>query len=202
MQITFNDTPLNLVPDTQHEFLLSNKEVALAYGIKLDQLTQAKRNHPDALIEGKHYVRIATQTAGGKQKVIHWTKRGIVRLGFFIKSKEAAKFRDWAEDYIVNDIVNSNTDEIDDLKKIIMAQNKLIASKPEIHPKSELTPSDHNTMLDMVYQFTKADHEITVLVNKLATQHLSITNFLNYFKSKYPECSAYADKCKRGFKTN
>jgi len=57
-------------------------------------------------------------------------------------------------------------------------------------------------MLDMVYQFTKADHEITVLVNKLATQHLSITNFLNYFKTKYPECSAYADKCKRGFKTN
>lgn len=33
-----------------------------------------------------------------------WTKRGIVRLGFFIKSERAKMFRDWAEDLVINKI--------------------------------------------------------------------------------------------------
>ena len=31
-----------------------------------------------------------------------WTKRGIIRLGFFIKSDRARLFRDWAEELIIN----------------------------------------------------------------------------------------------------
>lgn len=31
-----------------------------------------------------------------------WTKRGVVRLGFFIKTPMAKEFRDWAEDYIID----------------------------------------------------------------------------------------------------
>ena len=102
MQITFNNTSLNLVEHTQHEFLLSNKEVALGYGIKLNTLATHKNEHQDELLENKHWLRLEVQTKGGKQKVIHWTKKGIVRLGFFIKSQQAKAFRDWAEDYIVD----------------------------------------------------------------------------------------------------
>ena len=39
-----------------------------------------------------------------QNKQILWTKRGIVRLGFFIKSERAKMFRDWAEDLVVNKI--------------------------------------------------------------------------------------------------
>ena len=102
MQITFNNTSFNLVEDSNHEFLLSNKEVALGYGITQSALRSNQNNHKDELIENKHWLRLEVQTNGGKQKVIHWTKKGIVRLGFFIKSKNAKEFRDWAEDYIVN----------------------------------------------------------------------------------------------------
>lgn len=100
--ITFNNTSLNLVEDSTHEFLLSNKEVAIGYGTTIQSLAQAKRNNQDELIENKHWIRLEVQTKGGKQQVIHWTKKGIVRLGFFIKSEHAKKFRDWAEDYIVH----------------------------------------------------------------------------------------------------
>lgn len=100
--VTFNNTQLHLVEHPSHEFLLSNKEVALGYNTTIALLSQAKKNHADELIEGKHWLRLEVQTKGGKQKVIHWTKRGIVRLGFFIKSQQAKQFRDWAEDYIVN----------------------------------------------------------------------------------------------------
>ena len=71
--------------------------------LTIQSLAQAKKNNEDELTEGKHWLRLEVQTKGGKQKVIHWTKKGIVRLGFFIKSENAKKFRDWAEDYIVNE---------------------------------------------------------------------------------------------------
>ena len=100
--ITFNDVELHLQEHSQHEFLLSNKEVATGYATSIQSLAQAKKNNSDELLENKHWIRLEVQTKGGKQKVIHWTKKGIVRLGFFIKSENAKKFRDWAEDYIVN----------------------------------------------------------------------------------------------------
>jgi prophage antirepressor-like protein len=101
--ITFNDVELHLQTHPQHEFLLTNKEVALGYGITQSTLRSNLNNNKDELIEGKHWLRLEVQTRGGKQSVIHWTKKGIVRLGFFIKSQKAKAFRDWAEDYIVKE---------------------------------------------------------------------------------------------------
>ncbi len=114
--ITFNNVELHLQPHTHHEFLLTNKEVALGYGITQSTLRSNFNNNKDELIEGKHWLRLEVQTKGGKQKVIHWTKKGIVRLGFFIKSENAKKFRDWADDYIVNNIAE-NTPYIHQLER-------------------------------------------------------------------------------------
>jgi len=100
--ITFKNTYLHVKEDTTHEFLLSNTEVALGYGITAPTLRSHQSKNKDEFIEGKHWIRLHVKTAGGMQNVIHWTKKGIVRLGFFIKSKQAKAFRDWAEDYIIN----------------------------------------------------------------------------------------------------
>lgn len=127
MNITFQDQYLHLVENQKHEFLLSNKEVAFGYGLKPHTLTTHKNEHKDELIEGKHWIRLETQTAGGKQRLIHWTKKGIVRLGFFIKSKQAKKFRDWAEDYIVNPRKNSSIKAANTRYK-----NKQISMKSEL----------------------------------------------------------------------
>lgn len=144
--ITFNNTELHLVEDTQHEFLLTNKDVALGFGTTIQSLTQAKKNNQDELIEGKHFIKLEVQTKGGKQKVIHWTKRGIVRLGFFIKSEKAKAFRDWAEDYITNPHAEINP-EIEKYKNTILAQNACIAklynelqAKPKQLPHAEINP--------------------------------------------------------------
>ena len=76
--------------------MLSNKDVALGYGVSEKALSLTKSRNSDELIEGIHWLRIEVQTKGGKQKVIHWTLDGIHMLGFFIKSKEAKHFRKWA----------------------------------------------------------------------------------------------------------
>jgi len=102
--IKFEDAQLHLQEDKNHEFLLTNKEVALGYGITTQNIKVTKDRHQDELIEGKHWVKKVIQTNGGRQKVIHWTKRGIIRLGFFIKSQRARKFRDFIEDLTLKEL--------------------------------------------------------------------------------------------------
>lgn len=98
-----DDTELHLIADQLHEFLLTSKEVALGYGVNSATIRRHKQNQSDELIKGKHWVVQNMNTLGGTQKQTLWTKRGLVRLGFFIKSARAKKFRDWCEDLILKE---------------------------------------------------------------------------------------------------
>jgi len=191
MKTTFNNTSLNIVEDSNHEFLLSNKEVALAYGTNTQNLAHTKKRNSKALIQGKHFLLIEVQTKGGKQKVIHWTKRGIVRLGFFVKSEKAEQFRDWAEDYIVNtqQAIPQPNDEIKKLQDIIMAQNELIANRPKQNTDSFMNdPCLHNDFLEFLYQANKAVHEVNIIRHLspgLDTTHQSLSNFMLHMTRRY-----------------
>ncbi len=109
-----DDIELNLIVDETHQFLLPTKEVALGYGVNSDVIRQHKSNNKDELIESKHFVigenlsreKISQLdiSANNLNKTIFWTKRGLVRLGFFIKSQRAKKFRDWCEDLIIAEL--------------------------------------------------------------------------------------------------
>ncbi len=94
---------VGIMPNAEHEFLMSTKEVAFGYGVSDKTIRKHKVEHFDELTEGKHFVSAATFSSGRnfKHNTTLWTKRGIVRLGFFIKSERAKQFRDWAEDLII-----------------------------------------------------------------------------------------------------
>lgn len=98
---------MNVLPYEQYEYLMTVREVANGYGASKYSIFQAVHNHPDEIIEGKHFVRgvdilLTPQIKGVvQQNSILLTKRGIVRLGFFIKSQRAKLFRDWAEELII-----------------------------------------------------------------------------------------------------
>lgn len=100
---------VTVLPNSDFEFLMTTKEVAKGYGISEYTLRRHKMEHPLELLEGKHFVT-AVQILNGETKIPHnatlWSKRGIVRLGFFIKSKQAILFRDWAEELILNTLEN------------------------------------------------------------------------------------------------
>lgn len=95
---------VNVLPNQNHEFLMTGKEVAFGYGVTDYNIRQHKLQRPDELTEGKHFVVAVSIPNSGKipHNAILWTKRGIIRLGFFIKSERAKLFRDWAEDLIIN----------------------------------------------------------------------------------------------------
>jgi DNA-binding transcriptional regulator YdaS (Cro superfamily) len=103
LQVTEGLT-VSVYPDSKHEFTMPTKEVAKGYGASEYSIRMAKKRNRNELIEGKHFISNVTISHGAKPGATRgtmWTKRGIVRLGFFIKSPRARMFRDWAEDLII-----------------------------------------------------------------------------------------------------
>lgn len=92
-------------PNVEHEWLLSSKDVAEGYGLSASGLRNTKSRHSDELEEGKHFITVpnrdANPRAGIPHSEIYYTKKGVIRLGFLIKTPLAKQFRDWAEEFII-----------------------------------------------------------------------------------------------------
>ena len=97
--ITIDQDEIVVRVSAEHDFLLNSQEVAFGYGVSTEAIRSHKSRHSDELSEGKHFLTVATCN-GGEPSTL-WTKRGIIRLGFFIRSERAKKFRDAAEDLIL-----------------------------------------------------------------------------------------------------
>lgn len=93
-------------PHQAHEYLVESRLVAEGYGVAESTLREHRRQHGDELVKGKHWISVRNPDANPRAGVPHhqvlWTKRGIVRLGFFIRSTRAKRFRDAAEDLVVD----------------------------------------------------------------------------------------------------
>ena len=85
-------------PNTQVKILnfqtFTTEYVAERYGTTTINVRAHKRLHADEIVEGIHFV--TGQNKFGVNEV-KWTLRGIIKLGMFIRSKEAKNFRSWAE---------------------------------------------------------------------------------------------------------
>ena len=104
---------LSLFPKPQVEILnfqtFTTEYVAKRYGTSEGNIKFHKREHADEIIDGVHFVYELVDTNGGKQEVLKWTLRGIIKLGMFIRSKEAKYFRLWAEQELEKTILSELT---------------------------------------------------------------------------------------------
>jgi DNA-binding transcriptional regulator YdaS (Cro superfamily) len=106
IQLTVKDMmQINVVPVREYEYVISTREVARGYGVGERNIRKHLLEHKGDLIEGKHFIKGGTisSTLGDNAQPhqIFWTKRGVIRLGFLIKSDRARIFRDWAEDLVI-----------------------------------------------------------------------------------------------------
>lgn len=97
---------VQVLPNLDYEFLMTSREVERGYDVTVHSLRMTRLRNSDELTEGKHYVlgkgvTVCYPSIKAQPHQVFWTKRGIVRLGFFVKSKQAKLFRDWAEDLII-----------------------------------------------------------------------------------------------------
>jgi len=88
------------IESVEHLLLFSTKMVAVGYDITEETIRWHKTEKLDELHENIHWVVGKTNTLGGIQDATLWTLRGVLRLGFFIKSTNGKFFRDWAEDIL------------------------------------------------------------------------------------------------------
>jgi hypothetical protein len=121
IETQFEGLTICVRPDETHEWLMETKLVAEGYGVSEENIRQHKNKQRDELIENKHFISVSNTNANPRAGIAHvqifWTKKGIVRLGFFIKSARAKLFRDWSEDLIVKELDKRNQpDRIDQLE--------------------------------------------------------------------------------------
>ena len=98
---------VTILPDSNHDYLMTSREVETGYGVTEHALRMTRLRNAEEFIEGRHLVKgkgVTNCYPGLKVQPhqVFWTKRGIVRLGFFIKSERAKLFRDWAEELVIN----------------------------------------------------------------------------------------------------
>jgi hypothetical protein len=99
-----NGLAVAVIQDTAHEFLMPTRDVALGYGVAANTIRSTVNYHLDEFMDGKHFVKgvgISNTLKNVQPHQVFWTKAGIIRLGFFIKSERAKIFRDWAESVIL-----------------------------------------------------------------------------------------------------
>jgi hypothetical protein len=107
IETQFEDLTLYVRPNENHEWLMETKLVAEGYEVDESNIKYHQKKHNDELIENKHFIRVRNPHSNPRGGIAHvqlfWTKRGVIRLGFFIKSARAKLFRDWAEDLIIRE---------------------------------------------------------------------------------------------------
>ena len=95
---------------TQVEILnfqtFTTEYVAKRYGTSETNIRDHKREHADEIVEGIHFVVVKNDR---NRPLTKWTLRGIIKLGMFIRSKEAKYFRLWAEQELEKTILSELT---------------------------------------------------------------------------------------------
>jgi len=107
MQVTA-ELAVNIIPNENYDPDFIYYAMTILGGTSKYAVYKALERHNGEMVEGKHFIKgvdiLSTPQKDGniQPNSFLFTKRGIVRLGFFIKSKQAILFRDWAEDLIIN----------------------------------------------------------------------------------------------------
>ena len=133
MLVRYQNVEMEVRPDDAHEWLLESALVAEGYGVTVDAILAHRKRNTDEFTEGKHYIttdNLSAVVKGDKPNTIFWTKKGVVRLGFFIRSERAKAFRDWAEDLIINQLQRKPSTNIDLMQ---MYLDELRANEQRIH---------------------------------------------------------------------
>lgn len=95
---------VTVVHNPEYEYLMTTSDVATGYGVSRNTISSHQSIHGDELKAGVHFipaVEIFDSRSGQRRKITYWTKAGVIRLGFFIKSERAKMFRDWAEKVVL-----------------------------------------------------------------------------------------------------
>ena len=122
-------------------WFLSSKEVAIALKIPLSEVVTSL----ETLIDSKHYsyisVNNANNTAGSS--ILFFSKSGIIRLAYSLKSDDALKFLEFIEDINLRENENKEENEIDNFYNEIEDLLRERLDKIKKNPDTSLEEINH-----------------------------------------------------------
>ena len=119
MNSNYNALNLNVTPTNDHrQWFMMIEEVAQGYGVDYFTILKHFERHSEELRPNIERGTTICHTPGGPQEKTVIYREGVIKLGFFIRSKQAAAFRQWATDVIV-DHMNTTGRTMDDVFKAI-----------------------------------------------------------------------------------
>lgn len=116
-----NDLTVRVIPNKEYEFLMTTSEVAQGYGVSKYAVRMNMLRNKEEILEGTHFIKgvtICNTLPNAQPHAVYWTKRGVIRLGFAMRSQRAKLFRDWAENLIIKldeqaDLFNTNAVKVE-----------------------------------------------------------------------------------------
>ncbi len=140
----------------------TSEYVAQRYDVTLKTIQAHKIEHADELIENIHFI---IQKNERNRPLIKWTLRGIIKLGMFIRSKEAKNFRLWAEMELEKTILG----ELESAKEA-RARNLTLADKViSLEAAAKLEAKNHkNAVNGYRSQISRQNNQIATLKRELA----------------------------------
>lgn len=102
MNQQFNGLNLNVhETNDSRQWYMTVEEVAQGYGVSAITVRRHLQEHGDEIREGIEKGVQNMNTLGGPQQMTVLYREGVIKLGFFIRSKQAAHFRQWATNLVV-----------------------------------------------------------------------------------------------------
>lgn len=160
---------VNVIPNQEHEFLISTSDAAIGYGVSNEAIRSVSSRNPKEFVKGKHFtsaVAICNSDPKAPHNKIYWTKRGIIRLGFFIKSEQAKLFRDWAEELVIK--IDAQRD---------LFGNPVIAPAKRLTGKRLINRLDRNRLIRLLALTSRiADNDLRISIANELTGGLNYGN--------------------------
>lgn len=133
-------------PTNNHEYLMTNNCVAEAYGVNESTIRRHLKDNASEFSEGKHFIKgvSITHTLGGVQPhQTLWTKRGVVRIGFIIKTERGRIIRDFAEDLVMEQL----DPEIQEVKDLMIQASAIVGSTNKLAQRLNLSPATFTNLV-------------------------------------------------------
>lgn len=177
--------------------LFTTEQVAKSYGISQNTIRDHLKNHSDEILENIHFV---THKNDRNRPIVKWTLKGIVVLGFFIRSKEAKNFRIWASNQLERELLKQAQDYKEararnlELTDKVTALNALLIDNAKRHRreingyKSQL--KQHNDKIVVL------KHELEKASNPRPSDpiYAQIKAERDYYKERYNKLSKSKDE--------
>lgn len=181
--LQYKELELHPIQHDRHGWLLTQKETCEAFAIDDATLDTLLSSHADSLLEDRHFLKTSITSAEmATSKITFWTKKGVIRLAYYLKSEASLDFLDLAEDLepttrkrddghlshfydeveetLLQKLDQLKSDEessLEDLNKLIYTINNLAQKRTALQEGPKKEPTALESILSAVSKMVNVD---------------------------------------------